>query len=140
MRIRHTKTAGALFGLGVLAAVLTGCSAPAPAPSSTGNANVAPATDLPRASLTCTDGKAVLTENNVQATLSGPCDTVEVKASNSILDLGSVKHVIVSGSINLIRAGEVGSVELTADGNIVTTKGTPSVTDHGKGNEITAAH
>ncbi|MEJ8285110.1 hypothetical protein [Curtobacterium citreum] len=128
--------------VGILGAV-TACSgtddkpAPKPSASSTTTAKSdvfsTPPADIEKVQAECTDGKAVVDQANKDVTL-GDCASVEITAGNSVVHLGNVDELVVSGSINDIAAKEVGSVKVTTDGNRLTSDNKPKISDTGKDN------
>ncbi|QZQ55987.1 hypothetical protein KZI27_03810 [Curtobacterium sp. TC1] len=137
---RALVTGLTLFG--ILGAV-TACSGtddePTPKPSASSTATAksevfsTPPADIEKVRAECKDGKAVVDQANKDVTL-GDCASVEVTAGNSVIHLGDVEKLVVSGSINDIAAKQVGSVEVTTDGNRLISDNEPKVTDTGKDN------
>lgn len=92
-----------------------------------------PPADIEKVQAECKDGKAVVDQANKDVTL-GDCASVEITAGNSVVHLGNVDELVVSGSINDIAAKQVGSVKVTTDGNRLTSDNKPKISDTGKDN------
>jgi hypothetical protein len=73
---------------------------------------------------TCKDGTAVMIDNdNIQLTLSGPCDKVTINANNVTVSAESVRSIAFNGDSNKVSYSS----------------GKPSVTGDGKGNRAVRA-
>ena len=120
---------------------VTGCTGTG-TPKSTNSASSSttpspvPTIEIPQKTSECVKGVAKITENNVDVTIAGDCETVEVTASNTLVNVGAVKSLSISGSINKVTATSVAKVTFNSDGNIVVAGNKPEVVDHGKQNEI----
>jgi hypothetical protein len=102
------------------------------------NQKVTPPADIKTSDAVCTNGTATVSTNNEKITVPD-CATVIVKASNSIIELGTTTNLTVEGSINSVTTkAAVQQVKVTGDANTITTGGSPKVTDSGKQNDTTA--
>lgn len=130
------------FGAALLTILaLAGCSGTG-TPTATNSASpsatpsAAPTIEIPKKTAECVNGVAKVTENNVDVTIAGDCATVDVTASNTLVNVGKVKSLSISGSINKVTAVSVDKVTFSSDGNIVVAGNTPEVDDNGKQNEV----
>lgn len=143
MNSTHRVLVTGLALVGILGTV-TACSGagddkPTAKPSASATAEAdsgvfsTPPADIEKVQAECKDGKAVVDQANQDVTV-GDCASVEITAGNSVIHLGDVEDLVVSGSINDIAAKQVGSVKVTTDGNRLTSDNEPKISDDGKDN------
>ncbi len=136
------RRVGAGAVIAATAALLAACSSgsvdhPEPERSATA-ATSSRQPELEKVHVECKDGTAVITDaaNNKQVDL-GDCGTVTVDASNAAVTLGDVDKLVVHSTISGIEAGTVHQLQITGNGNIVTTENPDvQVDDSGQQNQI----
>jgi hypothetical protein len=79
-----------------------------------------PPADIETVVVPCTDGDAVVDLPNVDVTVPD-CATVTVTASNSVVHLGTVEKLVVTGSINHVAGKQIASSQVDGNGNRITT-------------------
>lgn len=137
--MNHSTTsrlaAAALAGAALLA-TLTACSTSGPVskPSASPSASTAGS-----GALSCTDGKAVITEDDDEVRLDSSCTSVEIRASHTQVTAGTdLESVTVAGKLNYVRAQGVEKVafEAESEGNRIVTTATPQTDDQGRANMV----
>jgi len=135
----------AVLGALALVTTLAACSAtgtdtetkkPSGAPTATKSAEpeyFAPPADIEKSTVACTDGAAKVTQSNQDVTVPD-CAKVTVVASNSVVHLGAVKDLVVTGSINDVAVKAVTTITVTGNGNRVTSDTAPKPEDDGEQN------
>jgi hypothetical protein len=142
-----TRQSLALLGALALVTTLAACSAtdgdadrgtakPSSSPTATKTSEpeyFAPPADIEKSTVECTDGAATVTQSNQDVTVPD-CAKVTIDASNSVVHLGAVEDLVVTGSINDVAGTAVTTITVTGNGNRVTSDTAPKPKDDGQQN------
>lgn len=127
--------ASALAGAALLAS-LTACSSSTPDTDPTPSPTT---TTAKSGALSCSDGRAVITQDDDEVRLDSSCTSLEVRADHAQVVAGAdLESITVSGKLNYIRTQGVGTVtfDTASEGNRVVTSATPETDDQGRANMV----